>query len=358
MPDTTEWIKQIRDGTASPQLKEMASRGLVPFPPAELVLVLTLLAADPAQAIGEQARRTMAGLPRRVIWQTLDDSGADPAALTGLAEGFADDGEVLARLVSHQALPEDLFATLCESRHVEVLEALARNQERLRKNYAALMRLIANPALPTRLVGYLKEERERQRAAQKAPDEEVTFTREIEQPEVKFDEVLVKDFEEEDKVIPPHKRQQVVEHRHKSIFQIIRTLNTGEKLILALKGNKEARYLLVRDSNKQVATKVLESPRLGDSEVEMIAKMTNVCDEVLRAIAHEKMWMGKYNICKALALNPKTPVGISLTLVNKFSVRDLSLMARNRNIPEVIRQTAARLYRQRREQRSGAGAKH
>jgi len=46
-----------------------------------------------------------------------------------------------------------------------------------------------------------------------------------------------------------------------------------------------------------------------------------------------------------LVQNPRTPVVFSLRLVSRLSVRDLRDMGRDRNIPDVVRSTALRLYR-------------
>ena len=51
-----------------------------------------------------------------------------------------------------------------------------------------------------------------------------------------------------------------------SAVQRLYRLNTAEKVVTALKGNREERAVLVRDPNRIVATAVLGSPRLTDAE--------------------------------------------------------------------------------------------
>lgn len=352
MTDTADWIKQIVNGEASSRLKDMASKGLLPFPPPQMIQVLSILSADGDEAIKSQARDTMGGLPRAIIQVAAGDSGTDPGVIRSLKEIFSGDEEILSQLAANPATPVDIQVWLSGCRHVPVLEVLSRNQRTLRKNREVLLGLIANPALPARLKGYLIEENERQRAKDKSILEDEVAD-EIVKAEVEFDEILTKDHEKDDAAVPFQSRKELQEVRQKSIYQMIRMMNSGEKLILAMRGNKEARMILIRDANKQVATKVLGSPRLNENEVEMIAKMTNVCDEVLRGIAQNREWIAKHNIVKALVLNPKTPVGISLPLVNNLSVRELGLVGKNRNIPEVLRRTAARLYKLRSEMRGG-----
>lgn len=43
--------------------------------------------------------------------------------------------------------------------------------------------------------------------------------------------------------------------------------------------------------------------------------------------------------------NPRTPVGISVRLVARLSVRDLKMLSKDRNVPEPVRSAAGRLYR-------------
>ena len=46
-----------------------------------------------------------------------------------------------------------------------------------------------------------------------------------------------------------------------------------ERMKLAMKGTREQRAQLIRDSNKLVAAAVLSSPKLNEAEVEAFAKM-------------------------------------------------------------------------------------
>ena len=52
-----------------------------------------------------------------------------------------------------------------------------------------------------------------------------------------------------------------------SLSKRIMSMNVSEKIKLATKGNKEARGILMRDSNKLVSVAVIRSPRITDGEV-------------------------------------------------------------------------------------------
>ena len=76
----------------------------------------------------------------------------------------------------------------------------------------------------------------------------------------------------------------------------------------------------------------------------MIAGMRNVDDEVNRLITTRRDWMQKYAIVNNLCHNPKTPVGVVLTLINRLTLRDLKALREDKNVGEVVRQTAKKFY--------------
>ncbi len=117
----------------------------------------------------------------------------------------------------------------------------------------------------------------------------------------------------------------------------------GQKVALAVKGNREVRNLLIRDTNKLLCLKVLENPRVGDADVEAWAKSTNVSEDVLRGIANRKEWVKRQAVVRALVFNPRTPLGISLDFLKHLSMRDLEFLAKNRNVPETLRNAGRKL---------------
>src|SRR4051794_23993004 len=115
-----------------------------------------------------------------------------------------------------------------------------------------------------------------------------------------------------------------------------------QKVKVAMRGTREERAILIRDPNRLVAAAVLSSPKLTENEVEGIARMANVSEEVLRVIGANRAWIKSYSIVAGLARNPKTPVAISLHLLNRLTDRDAKMMATDRNIPEPVRLAARR----------------
>ncbi len=127
-----------------------------------------------------------------------------------------------------------------------------------------------------------------------------------------------------------------------SAVQRIAAMSPGQRLALAMKGTREERAILVRDPNKIVAMAVLSSPKITDSEVESIAKMANVSDDVLRAIGQTRAWAKNYAVVSALTRNPKTPVPVSLNLLSRLHESEVKVLSTDRNVPDAIRIAARR----------------
>jgi hypothetical protein len=133
-----------------------------------------------------------------------------------------------------------------------------------------------------------------------------------------------------------------------SAFAKLANMNVKEKVLCALKGSREERSILINSRNRLVVRAVLSSPKLSDSEVEMFAGSRSVDTEVLRIIHRNPRWMRRYQVVLQLCLNPKTPVQISITLVNRLNVRDLKRLTKNRNINHVVRRAASTFAERRR----------
>lgn len=122
----------------------------------------------------------------------------------------------------------------------------------------------------------------------------------------------------------------------RSLFQKIQTMSVTEKLDLARKASKEARSILIRDSNKLIQLAVVNSPKITESEILAIASNRQVNDDVLKEIAMNKEWLRNYQIRLALVNNPKTPLSIAMAQVTYLNRRDLSLLAKSKGVPRPL----------------------
>jgi hypothetical protein len=131
-----------------------------------------------------------------------------------------------------------------------------------------------------------------------------------------------------------------------SVLQKIAKLTVGQRVQLAMKGNKEERSILIRDGSKLVSSAVLVSPKVTDAEIETFAGMKNVQEQVLRDIARAPKFKKNYVIIRQLANNPRTPLDISLTLMGHLMANDLKTLSMNKNVPETLRKVAHKRFKE------------
>jgi DNA repair protein RadC len=147
--------------------------------------------------------------------------------------------------------------------------------------------------------------------------------------------------------------------RKKSLLLRVRELPVGQKLALAKKGNKDVRMILIKDSNEMVALETVSSSRITDGEILTIAMMRDVSDKVLRRIANNRKYRQNKQIVLALLNNPRTPVGVSLSLgINGLSDRELVELSKNRNVPGAISRAATQILDRRKGPAASGGGGH
>ncbi len=123
---------------------------------------------------------------------------------------------------------------------------------------------------------------------------------------------------------------------NENIAALIKELSVPQKIKLALFGNRLARALLIRDTNRQIPLFVLQNGRVTDDEILEFANNTNLDASIFREIAENRSWMRSYALKVALVGNPKVPVGASLRLINYLQDKDLRRFGKSKNISQVI----------------------
>ncbi|MBI3474654.1 MAG: hypothetical protein HY010_02900 [Acidobacteria bacterium] len=134
-----------------------------------------------------------------------------------------------------------------------------------------------------------------------------------------------------------------------STLQKISKLDITGRIALAMRGSKEERSILIRDSTKLVALAVLDSPKVSDGEVEKFALQKNVLEAVLRAIPMRRRFMKNYTIVRNLVFNPRTPLDISLGLMKNLLIHDLKNLSGNKEVSDTVRKLALRMFKQKME---------
>jgi hypothetical protein len=154
---------------------------------------------------------------------------------------------------------------------------------------------------------------------------------------------------------PAKKAHLSAEAERGSSLQKISKLDVKGRIQLAMKGNKEERSILIRDSTKLVALAVLESGKITDGEVEKFASQKNVLEAVLRQIPMKRRFAKNYNVVRNLVANPRTPLDISLGLMKNILTADLRNLASNKEVSDTIRKLALKMFKQKTDTKKGSG---
>lgn len=341
-------VEQFRRGRIPKDLRRVAAQGALPLKPEDLVELLHLLLADPDQEIRTAAASSLAARPVAELLPIFTDRATPPPVL-GWGLVHRKEKELREAILQNVSTTDDVIEEIAPALPEQLAELVVINQVRLLRRTTLLEAVEANPTLNNDQRRRLRELRETFRigaqaveapaeapATPPAPAEEEAGPPEpLEEGPISEDEALVRYLSEDE-------RREV---EKVSAVQRLYRLNTAEKVITALKGTRQERAILVRDPNRIVAAAVLGSPSITDSEIEAFAAMKSVSDQVLRQIGGHKEWTRRYGVIASLVRNPRTPVGMALTMVPRLTTRDMKAVAVDRNVPEVIRRHAQRFIK-------------
>lgn len=345
-------IQQYLRPDASRDVKLLAAQGLVPMSPLIQATVLTFLMGDSDSEIASAAGKTLGEMPDNVL-TTLLREPVHSKTLDFFAHQRTSAEHILEAILLNPNSTDETFAFLADKVPERLTTIIMNNQVRLlrvpaigeavKKNPHALRSSIDTMVSFLRMNGILlegespeltKQEIEKILAPTPAPQGEALES-------VEFPAELLEEFEEEE--------DETLEKKKQSLYQRIQAMNVGQKIKLALMGNKESRMLLIKDSNKIVATAVIQSAKITDGEVMAIANMRTVYDEVIRTIANTKEFTRHYPVQLALANNPKTPFPLALKFARMLVLSDLVKLASNRNASPQLCKIAKELYQQKRK---------
>jgi hypothetical protein len=328
-------LEQVRSG-ANRQLQVLAASGLLPVPPEELIPIQVELARGRDPELAQRATEALRSIDPRIAGPFLERQAFE-SVLSFFAAESSHPG-LIEVIVRRRDVPRQVLKELARRVPPDLQEVLILRQDAILDEPAILEALEENPQLSSytqrRIAEYRQHLLPRERGGTAGP---------VPAP--------IEEMEEEDLVITlaAMKRAMPVEGEVEDQTGLsegqIRMLPVPARLKLARGAGRVLRSFLLRDSNVQVALSALLSNNLPDQEVEQIANSRAVAEEILDAIARKREWISRYPVAKALVKNPKTPLPISLKLINRLAVRDLRDLGRDKNIPDAVRSTALRLYR-------------
>ncbi len=385
-------VAMIQQGKAPRPAKLMVAQGKLPLAPDDLLFAQVLLTEDPDPEIAEAAKASLA---------TLDFTSLQP-----LVQNPETPEEVLHYLLLHPALPdafgeqllvhpampdESVLAFTQQTTNGYLIEAVTINQQRLIRLPALLDAILANPASTFEAIRrarevkteFFEKELGAARIAQEKQARAAKFAAVLDLPpmrdedfEAEFQSVLA-GFEAEvgqtfsddppnaadaeaefEAMLAAVKTEEGIDLRHAgdpatqerlSIYQALARMSVKERIFAALKGGRDVRAILIRDSNRMVSTAVIKNPRISEAEVEAIANIKGINEDVLRLIAMNRAWMSNYAIMHNLVRNARCPLNFSMQFLNRLQNRDLMNLAKSKSIPDALRQAANRLVAKRKE---------
>ena len=342
-------IAQIESGAVPHEALLSFARGFLPLERDDLIGVLAYLTRSSEEDVAQLAKVSLAELPAGLVVGLAVDERANPLVLQNLAFATGD-SLVLQALVRNRSFPDEAVVELAKSDQATIQEVVVINQERIIRSPEILDALLANPALTPDVRRRALETRE-EFFDKKTRLKPVELGVEEELADASTEPIadLLAAAESAPATPPAELVARVPEvakadAKTQALFARILTMTIAEKVLLAFRGDRSARTLLVRERNKLVCSAAIRNPRMTDTEVEQIAGMRNVEDEVLRVIGLRRDWLSKYNIVLALCRNPKAPIGVVLPLINRLTLRDLKGLKDDKGVSETVRTTARRAY--------------
>ncbi|WNG37544.1 hypothetical protein F0U60_30475 [Archangium minus] len=347
------------DPAAPAPLRMMAAKALVPLAPADMLGALFMLTFDPDAGVRETAAKTAAALPDRFS-AGLRDENVSPPVLGWFLSLLRAKDVYAEMLVLNPSTPDEAVAEVARDCSAKICEIIGHNQLRVLRHENILRGLCSNPnASPALLdnvcdfavrsgtaiadVPQVQAARVRlfgPQAAAAPPDPGPTAEEILKE----FGDDLVKEKEEAEETAAP-----MPEGKKLSLTQRVMKMSIAQKIKLATLGNKEARGLLIRDTNKLVCTAVIRSPRITDGEVLNCATNKAVNEEVLRIIYSSREFTKNYKIKMALLKNPKLPLSVGMKFLSTLRENDIKELSRDKNVPSALQGMAKKMMEKKNE---------
>lgn len=349
--------QRILGPNAPAPLRLMGARGIAPgLKPDVLVTLICAFAAGPDPALAQTARETLEGLPQPIL-QGAFTADLQPAVLELLAEAQFEDAALVSRLLAARQITSAALELVAERatenigeivaasdsvllRFPRVIEKLYMNRRVRMSTADRLIDLAVRNGLELNIPAFKQAAAAIQNQLIAEPTEERTFDDELFQKAEELAEGLPDELEEDTHEVDDEGEEQVKE-KFLPIYAQIALMTITQKIRRATLGTGAERMLLVRDSNRLVATAAATSPLLKEGEAARIAASRNVIDDVLRIIARNRDFVRNYQVKINLIGNPRTPFTFSSRLIPHLRENDLRSLSKSKNVPAAV-QTAVR----------------
>jgi hypothetical protein len=389
---TNPIVQAIVAGTAPQGARMAAARGMLPLDQADMLEALVALRESDNAEIASAAEETLSSQEPETLLDVASSPEIAPSVLGYLAARSSLGRKVHEAVTLNARTPDEAIALLASATSDGgLLELITVNQQRLIRAPAIIEAVINNPARTPEAERRARETRreffEKERGAQQIAEElrargQTAAAEFIETAESVSDpqaftiedawliaaHIEVSDDEIDDSWLALERIEEIFDESHEqrlanieriindtrgegkeiqperiSLIRRVMMMTVKDRIKLGMKGDREARSILIRDSNKVVAQAVIHNPRITDQEVESIAAMRTVSDEVLRIISLNRAWARSYPIILNLARNPRTPIPSAINILPRIHTKDLKNISQNRNVSEAVRRQAFRL---------------
>ncbi len=336
-PESTSAVEELLTGD-NREVQLLIARGLFPLPPSELVEIQVRLCGSADEELARAAQESLEQLDSKIATDVVEETSSHE--VMAFFAAHREHPVVLEAILRNRDASPATLAAMAPQLSPELQEILLLRQDLIVDNPQILDRLEENPRLSSYTERRVHEFREHLvRLEPQAPPEAV------EEVEEELPEATEKEVEEAiaaARDLPASGETDEVTGLSEAQ---IRSLPVPVRMKLARGAPRSLRAILIKDKSSMVAVAVLNGNALTESEVELISSNRSVAEEVLTMIANSRQWSRKYNIVHALVRNPRTSVGLAVRLTPRLSLRDLRNLSRDRNVPEAVRNTAARLYK-------------
>jgi regulator of extracellular matrix RemA (YlzA/DUF370 family) len=386
---TNPVVQAIIGGSAPQQARLAAASGLLPLAQSDLLEVLVALRQADDSEIAAAARGTLESQDANELLAAAKSDETSVAVLDYLATNSTAGRQIHEAVILNNTTSDQTVASLASSTSDgSLLELIAMNQQRLVRFPKIIDAILGNSDRPAEAERRARETRreffEKERGAQQIAQElrargksaaaeffesaDLTGGLSVEDAWLIAEHIEVSDADLDNSWLPLERYEElraetpeqhaanfkrVVEYERLETGEVpaervtlikrIMFMNARDRMKLAMKGDRETRSILIRDPNKVVAAAVINNPRVTDQEVEAIAGMRTVSDEVLRLIAINRGWARSYPIIHNLVRNPRAPIATVIGILPRIRTKDLHNLSLNRNVSEAVRRQAIRL---------------
>lgn len=388
-------VKAVVEGTAPRPARLAAARGVLPLPQTDLLEILVALANDADEELSDTAKNSLKEQENDAnLRETFNSAVIAPSVLAHFAESKSLAYEVREIILSNQNTPDEAIIKFARATNDgSLLELIAFNQQRLIRIPQLIEAIIGNPYRTAEAERRAQETKreffQKERGAQQIINElraqgkeaaaefieQADFAESLEESEISVEDALffaqhieIPDAETDDSWLSLDLIEEIYEENEEQraavvnkiigelkaenddisgerVSAINRIMRMGmkDRVKMAMKGDREVRNILIRDPNRIVAQAVMQNPRITEQEVEKIAAMRTVPEDVLRQVAVSRQWSRIYSIIHTLARNPRTPIANVMGILVRLQMRDLIALSKNRNVSDAVRRQALRL---------------